>query len=384
MRLAEQGMSSAQFKEHVITLFSPFFLNKGLLEEFAVPLLVPDAVTLSRLYTDPWSNSMLSRVLAEHRSAAASNESACFAGYGTWEPHVRRGLSKYWSGFQLEIEKKDELPLEEFAQEVAGNMGLVIEASLKPMLKELLLMVRIRTAKPNPTRDLPRMNLGMVVGKLIDTSGYPELFAPPPWELRLNQWRNICQHYSLEVQGDRIVGHYGKSPSQRKITLSRSGFFAAAAKCVQVFEVIKLARTIAILDNIERIHPHLPRTVLRPEQEVLALASALATQGYEVKEVLVEDQSVHVVVQDLTNCPPKERMLHASQFVYPVWTHFPRDSISVEFRDRTGSPTLTTTARGVDCEAVAERRITFSQLANRVFLARHSRVTSCDSTDRRA
>lgn len=381
LQLAEQGMSSAEFKELVITLFSPFFLNRAVLGESAVPFLVPDAVTLSGLCTDTWSSSMLSRVLAEHRSAAASNEPACFAGYGTWEPDVSRGLSQYWSGFQLEIDKTDQLPLEEFAHEVARNMGVVIEASLKPMLKELLLMVRIRMAKANPSRKLDSMDLGLVVGELIDTSGYPELFAPPPWRLRLNQWRNICYHYSLELEGENIVGHYGKLPNQREITLSRWDFFEAGTKCVRVLEIIKLARTIAILDSLEKIQPYLPPMVLRPEQEILALASALATQGFQVKDVLLEDQSVHVVVQDLTNQPPEQRMVHASQFVFPVWTHFPRDSISVEFVDGTGSPRLTTTTRGADCEAVAEGRMVLSELANRVILLPHSRRSSDDSTE---
>lgn len=365
-------MSSAQFKEVIITLFSPFFLNKAVLDELAVPALVPDAVTLSLLSIDPWSYSMISRVLAEHRGAAASNESACFDGYGTWEPHVLHGLSHYWSAFHLEVDRKDDLPLEEFAQEVAKNMAVVIEASLKPLLKELLLMVRIRLAKPDPSGGLLSADLGLVVGELMENCSYPELFAPPPWRLRLNHWRNICQHFNLEVRGSNIVGRYGKPPGKRTVTLSRSEFLEAAIKCLRVFELIKLARTIAIFDNLEKTRPYLPQTVLRPEHEILALALALATESFEVKDVLLGARSAYIVVQDLTDHSPEKRMLHSAQFVYPVWTHFPRDSISVEFRDRKGTPRLTTEAQGADCKAVALGRISFSELANRVLLKPHT------------
>jgi hypothetical protein len=373
LQLAQGGMSAAEFKELIISLFSPFFRNKDSLGEFAVPLLVPDAVVLSGLSTDPWSNGMISQVLAGHRHASVSNESACFMGYGTWQRDIFQGLSHYWSAFELEIDKRGQLPLAEFAQEVARNMAVVIEASLKPLLKELLLMVRIRRAKANPSADLLSMDLGLIVGELIDTCSCPELFAPPPWRIRLNDWRNICQHYNLEVQGVDIVGHYGKPPTRREIRLSRSGFFEVAMKCVQVFEIIKLARTIAIFDNLEKVKPHLPQVVLRPEQEVLALAAALATEGFEVRDVLLDDRSALAVVQDLTDQPPEKRMLHASQFVYQLWTHFPRESITVEFRDRKGNRRLTTAARAVDCEAVAEGRIPFSELATRVVLSRNKR-----------
>jgi hypothetical protein len=371
IQLAEQGMSPAEFREYVITMFSPFVVNKDSLEEFAVPTLVPDAVVLSRLCSGAWSRKMLSRVLKDHRTAAISDEHACFTGYGEWELQVQRGLSDYWSAFQLEIEKKDELPLEEFTHEVARIVAVLIEASLKPMLKELLLIVRIREARSNPLKGLPGLKLGTLVGELVDTSGYPDLFAPPPWRLRLNQWRNICQHYSFEIEGNKIIAHYGTYPERRQVTLSRSGLFRAAAKCIQVFEIIKIGRTIAILENRRKIQPHLPLVSLRPEQEVLELACGLATVGFEVSDVLLEDRSVHAVVRDLTKQPPEERMLHASQFVYEVWRHLPRDSVSVEFRDWFGRAKLTTTARGVDCQAVAEERMPLSDLAHRVVFLRH-------------
>jgi hypothetical protein len=365
-------VSPEQFKAYVISAFSPFFRNKALLDELAEPLLVADAVVMSRLSTDSWSRSMITKALEEHRAAALSDEAACFTGYATWEPAVQKGLSAYWSAFNLEVERKDDLPLEEFAHEVARNMAVVIEASLKPMLKELLFMVRLRLAKPNPSDGLLSLDLGGVVGELINTSDCPELFAPPPWRLPLNHWRNICQHFDLEVRENNIVGHYGKPPHQSAITLSRSSFLDAAVKCYHVFEIVKLARTIAVFDNIPKIRPYFPSIGQRPEQEILSLASAFATQGFELKGIRLKDRSVLVVVQDLTNQPPEKRMLHASQFVYLVWTHFQKESILVEFRDRDGKRWLTTTGREKDCEAVAQGRMPFYELANRVSFLRHT------------
>jgi hypothetical protein len=73
-----------------------------------------------------------------------------------------------------------------------------------------------------------------------------------------------------------------------------------------------------VLDNAERIAPYLPETELRPEHGIVCLASAMATQGFEMVDFRVEQGSVRVVVRDVTDGEPKRRMLHASQFVCPV------------------------------------------------------------------
>jgi hypothetical protein len=68
----------------------------------------------------------------------------------------------------------------------------------------------------------------------------------------------------------------------------------------------------------------------------------------------------------------KTRMLHASQFVCPVWYHFPRDSVTVVYEDKQGQSRLTTVATGEDCREVSEGRVPFEELANRVQFIPHA------------
>ena len=68
-------------------------------------------------------------------------------------------------------------------------------------------------------------------------------------------------------------------------------------------------------------------------------------------------------------------MIHASQFVVPTWQVFQKSTVHVTYIDREGRKRLETTANGKDCEEIAEERVAFSTLAERVTF----RVVDMDS-----
>ena len=365
--LAEGGASPEEMKAMVFNLLSPYFTNSGVLDRFVLAVLVPDAVMLSKIHADPWAERMLRAVLSIHRSAMLVNEQAAISSYGDWEADIHKGLSRWWSGFHLEIDKT-ELPLEQFVHEAIRNMGAIIEACAQPVLQELLQIVRIKRSKRTCKREVGSLDFGLVIGELIDTSGTPELFQPPPWGVRMNQWRNMCQHFSLVVNGESIVGTYGPANAPRSVTLTRHELLDALRMVVLVFDIVKQARTLFVLDNVALIGPSLDPGPMPVESGILCLASAIGTQGFEISDIRIAEDSLHVVVRDITDAEPKKRMLHASQFVAAAWYHFPRPSVTVVYEDKTGQPHLTTRATGDDCRQVSEDRITTKDFANRVEL----------------
>jgi len=367
LSFAEQGMSPAEIKQWIIDLLSPHFTNQSVLNELAIGVLVPEAVNVAKIDNDAWAKVMFMNVLNEYRQAMTSDKNACFEGSAKWESKIQHGISEYWSGFHLEVDK-GELPLGEFKYEAFRNIGMIIEASLQPLLKELLLQVRIRRGKANPGTGLDTLDLGLVVGELFDTSGYHELFAPPPWGIRLNQWRNMAQHHKTRVENDVIIGIYGKGSHEQEVRFRRDEFLAALKRIYIVFSVIKTARSIFLVDNISEYKLRLKDVDMRADAKILHLASSVATQGFELIDISIEKESVTAVVKDVTDSPAKERMLHASQFVYTVWGHFPADEIIVQYLDGTGDLILTTTGKGSDCDEVCHKVVPFEELANRVTL----------------
>lgn len=367
LAFAEHGMSPDEIKQGIIDLLSPYFMNQSILKEMAIPVLAPEAINLSKIEDDSWAKGMFTNILNEYRQAAALDKDMCFEGCAKWESQIQHGISEYWSGLYLEVDKSD-LNLEDFKYEAFRNIGMVIEACLQPLLKELLLQVRIRRSKSNPDAGLEAMDLGLVVGELIDTSGYPELFAPPPWNIRLNQWRNMAQHHKTRVENGLIVGTFGKGSSEREVKFGRDELFDALKRIYSIFSVIKTARSIFLVDNIKEFKPRVKDIHTRADVHVLHLAASFATQGFELIDLTIEGNSVTAVIKDITDLSARERMLHASQFVYPVWYDFPADNVTVKFLDRLGDLILTVNAKGSDCEEVKRKLISSEELASRVDL----------------
>jgi len=367
LSFAEQGMSPGEIKQWIIDLLSPHFANQSVLNELAIGVLAPEAVNVAKINNDAWAKVMFANVLNEYRQAMASDKNACLEGCVKWEGKIQQGLTEYWSGFHLEVDKA-ELPLEEFKYEAFRNIGMIIEASLLPLLKELLLQVRIRRGKTNPDSNLDTLDLGLAVGELFDTSDYRELFVPPPWGIRLNQWRNMAQHHKTRVEKDVIIGVYGRGTHEREVRFSRDELLAALKTIHMVFRVIRTARSIFLVDNISEYRSRLKDVEVRADARILDLACSIATQGFELVDIRIEEKSVTAVVKDGTHFPAKERMFHASQFVYPVWSHLPADEIVVQYLDRQGDLILTTTAKGSDCDEAGREVVPFGELANRVTL----------------
>lgn len=128
---------------------------------------------------------------------------------------------EHWSLLYLEVDKA-ELPLEEFRHEVFRNIGAVIESFLFPHLRDLLMQVRLARGTMASYGQVASLKLGNVVNELHDTLGMPDLVAPPPWRIRLNQWRNIGQHHRSCVRGSLIYGYYGEPPNEQEVSFSRN------------------------------------------------------------------------------------------------------------------------------------------------------------------
>lgn len=365
LSMLEQGASPADVKQSIISILAPYFENGHILDELAIVVLAIDAVSVSKFQNDKWALDMFSNVLKVYRKALAINKKHCLDTGARWQEKIVHGTSEYVSSFLLEVDK-EELPLQEFRYEVFRNIGGNIEASIQPLLRELLIQVRVGRGKTNPDAGVDTMDLGLVVGELFDTSGYPELFAPPPWNIRLNQWRNMAQHHKTRVEKQEIIGTYGLGSNEREVRFTRDELFNALMKIHSILAVMKTARSIFYTDNIKEMRLRVTKTDLRPEHLMFHMAVSLATQGYELQEFSQDEDSVKAILVDVTESPTRSRLAHFSQFVFPIWQFFPSKIISTQLFDKNGILLLTVTARGEDCEAVSKGEIQLITLAEQV------------------
>lgn len=88
----------------------------------------------------------------------------------------------------------------------------------------------------------------------------------------------------------------------------------------------------------------LSRQTLRPEASIVVLVSALASQGFQVVDASFTDKHSQLVVQDISNLEPNMRRIHTTQFVIPLFFQRPAERVTVEYRERDGTPSLRTSA----------------------------------------
>ena len=356
--LLKAGFTPAEVKEAIITTLRPHFKNQNTLEELAISVLVPEAITLARLKRYPWAFSGYRKCLDIYNSAHVIAGSESLKSCASWETDIQKGLSQYWSAFQLQSSLYA-LELEEFALESFRAIGMLIEANIKPHLNDLLNQLRIIKPRPDPSAKLSKMSLGDVVEELINSGDLSELLASPPWHIRLNQWRNIAQHHSFYIESDTVICWYGIEPRVSKICLKKNELKQAIDSICNVFGALKLARTIFFVDNLEKMKPFISESEpnLRAEQVILNFVSAVATQGFKVIDISLTDETASAILQDVTDQDPGRRRFHASQLVYQLWASTERSRVTIEYREKDGTRSLISTVLGEDCKRLTQGNI---------------------------
>jgi len=363
--LLEEGISLDEQKQVIVYLLSPYFVNQDILNEFAVDSLAPEAVNLVRINDNAWTKKMFPKVLAEYQTAVNLNSTSCFAGCASWHNEIRHASSEYVSAMNLNVDLTG-LSLEDYKYVVFRNIGALIEANIQPYLRELLLQNRICRRKADPTKNLKTMKLGVVVNELYQCSKYNEFFAPLPWGIKLHQWRNMAQHHQTRVEDDRIIGTYKQGDKEKEIVLTRKELFDVLKRISSILLVMKSVYSIFIIDHVYDLQPYITNTTnIRDDIKVFHMASAFATQGFDLQDISIEEKTITVILKDITPLPENEnwldykrkRIIHTAQLICAIRSYFPADIIKIEHFDRQDNLRCKIMGKGSDCETDEAMRL---------------------------
>jgi hypothetical protein len=347
----EDGATPDDVKQGAIQLLSPYFTTPEVLED-VVSILMPDVVLFVRLRARRWPVQLFEHALESHRQAKAENAQESLKAFADWLPHIYEGVSVFWSQFHLEVDKSL-LDIEEFVYECSRNIGALVEGATKPVVRELLHQVRIGGGEHTTFQDIEALSLGKVIDELIEKSGYPSFFAPPPWGVRLNQWRNMAQHFSIQAENNKIVGTYSHPP--REIRLTRDELLRVLDRIQNTFSGIRLAQTIFFFDNMYEIRDEglLPLSVsMRPESRVLNFTVRLASQGFDLVSLQSDKHRAIAVIRDRSLESPDERRLYIFQLTGALWVYTEASVVSVEYQEPDGTPNLRVQLKGELCDKV--------------------------------
>jgi hypothetical protein len=356
LKLIESGMNPEEIKEAVIESLEPYFDNKDILEQFAIETLVPESINLLKCQKDNWFSIMFKKCLVTCRSAKSRDPQSCLESFALWQPQIFQSLSKYWSSLYLEVDKRN-LGIEEFLHESLGNIGNIIEGLTKPYLKALLHQIMIANGIETVLGDIDPLNLGTIVDRLIQRSGYADLFMPPPWNIRLNQWRNIAYHHNARIENSEIICWYGETPNITEIRLSRTELLQAVQTTFDVYRAIRLAHTIFFIDNLKEINRFSPTVEVRDDAAFLNFATGLASQGFEIVEFKKNADESKLVVKDVSDLNPNQRRFHASQLLFLLWLHTESKQVIIEYREKDNIPNLLISTTSTICEKIYKQEL---------------------------
>lgn len=360
--MIQRGFKPEDIKKAVIATLDPYFENRSLVEHCAIDL-IPESITLTRLRKNPLFLDGIENCLSIYRSAKATNSQSCFESFAWWQPQVIQSLSEFWTVLRLEVDKST-LEIEEFLHECLRNIGDIIEGLTKPYLKILYHQLKIAQGREVSLEKADSMKLGRVVNVLIERGALASLLTLPPWNIQLNQWRNIAYHHSAKIENNEIVCWYGRSPDIKEVKLSTNELLQVGQVIFDIFCSLKLTHTLFYIDNLTHISSFsTPVYRERDEAGFVNFATALASQGFEILQFNKTRDEARVVVRDLSDLESDMRRFHASQFLFPLWLLTESRRLVLEYREKDNTPSLLVSTVSDICERIYNSELETLDLA---------------------
>lgn len=324
------GVAPAELKEAVVAVLDPYVQDKDLLWEHAVSRLANEALCIANLNLRPEWKDLLVKAFEIRNAAISTAPTQAYQVICDFEICIREAQRKY-SMLILFEQPKDGLKTDEYAFEMFRLIGGLIESTIQPFIKEIYCLAEINAGQTKNTQNVIDADLGQIVEQFSRLNCFPTLLMPGGWGVRINQWRNIAQHHSFSVTGERIEATYGKSTPKKSISIGRDDLFSLSKELVRRLGALKSSRELTILNNIEQLRGSLPDIEIDIYSIATELAAAFATQGFTLTGLEDANGVISAKILDANPTQGDIRKIHCSQFVLPIGARFPQRGIEVTY-----------------------------------------------------
>lgn len=345
----EAGFTIEQVRAAVLEALQPEFRNAEVLARYGIDLLTVEATNVSKLKLSPSSYELFRSCMNLRTSMLDHDQDACARICSAWEQDIAAGLRFYWNSARLEVNKSD-LPLDEFAYEAFRNIGSLLEATMLPYLREMAhLQSSLRGENLNKDA-ISGLDFGSVVSRLESQVGVNSL-RPQPWNVALNQWRNIAQHFAVRSGTEIIECQYGKK-TVRTLMLTREDLWNALLAIFSIHLAIRTSHTLFFLDHGDVLALHCKGFERKDSDLQFQFVVGAASQGFEVTALSVAPDISEAILRDCTTGEPTARGIHASQFLLGLWRATKAEQLRIEYFTKAGTRHLLASTLGSHCALV--------------------------------
>ena len=337
LTLYKQGLRQDEIEHFILDKFRPYLKSKSILRLHLLVYLSQYIDTLLYILSDPENKVLFEKCLEVYWEAKAIDLDECYRSYQYWQEEVLAATSKIVTMIILDQDRTT-MNLHEFAEDVFTKIGKIIEACIQPHLRILFFLENIINHKKSSKIDIDKLILGVIVDKLNKYKIFNNIIIPPPWNVKLNHWRNISKHDSYSIEDNKIVCKYKKPPNQKKVVLLQPELWKLFLVINDIFGILRLAHSVFFLDNIDEIRQYWEPKQLRKESGLLDQIDLYRIFGFSAEGYALQDDKVTFRLIEQTSGDPDARLNQLISLIRPTWYKTRKRIIVFEYYDSLNNP----------------------------------------------
>ena len=372
-----QGYTPDDIKASVILILKDLFENKNKLAQFAMTSDILQIWDFILRYHNE-SSFMLSvkLILNYYRQAYHENPLAVKKIYKDMFNHFSNRENIMWSISKNKMDLEN-TNLYDFTSLCLSRIGSILEVNLKSLLVEFYALLRIAKKRPIELEKIMGFDFGVIVNNILNTYGFESILKISPSNLKVSDWRNIAYHHTYAItNNDNVMCEYGKNEKKQFIIDRKQLIYYTheIVKCTNIFHIVhwifffdhfdEIVESCKA-DNLEHIH-------MRDEIWKESLRISLLGQGYQLVEFQTSKLLTSTKLFDALNTGTLnkqfelQRKIHASQFLYNIWSYFPAETLCVYYCDKNGEIKAIFKVSGEVCELIGKGEKELSYLVGKV------------------
>ncbi len=333
----ELGLTQKEIEVFIVEKHDPYLKNKSIPRIQVYVYMSQYIDSLIHILFNEETKSLFEKCLEVYWKAKEKDPILCYKSYQYWQEDILQATSKLVSMINNDPDRSD-MNLHDFAEDVFTKIGKIIEKIIQPHLRTLLYLEKVINNEIPTALELNKLTLGNIVDELLKFKIFDNLLIPSSWNIKLNQWRNIANHDIYSVVGNKIIGKYGRPPNEKEIELFQPELWMLFLNVNELFSILRLSHSLFFLDNMEEIKPYWDNKQLRQESSLLDLITVYDMFGFSIKDYTIGDNSVKLVVKDLTKKDSDKRLNELLTLIYPTWYKTHKRLIKIEYHDYNGNP----------------------------------------------
>lgn len=367
--ISKQGYTPDEVKEAVITILSPYFENKLILNKNAMQSPFLTIFSYLIIYnSDNFFSQDVFDVLSTYRKAYAIAQDEVKNVILTTANLMGQKENLMWT-VKSNTPREISDDLHEATYKLMKHVGDVLEISTRHEIIELYAILELSLGKNIDYEAIRKRDFGVIIQSILDKGCFENILKTLPNNIKLSDWRNIAYHHTYEIQEKKIKCFYGKKDNDFEISLDE--LYKYSSKVIKSCNTIDISRRIFLFDNSDMFVDTNKDIITVRDREVMKigqLRTAFLGQGFKLADIDINAENEEAIIIDLEASIESgsdarlKRRIHCSQFLYNIWAEFPSKRISIIYCENNEVRIIKYSVEGLVCEKISKGLLEFADM----------------------